>query len=177
MTLLAKRYAAALFALAAEQSAIDDVHEDVAAIGAVMADPAARWLLTSPDIKAAEREQVLGRLSAGRHALVANLIGVIAERRRLEVLFDLAAAFDAFVMEHRGEVAGTAESAHPLTDAELASLQALAGRLSGKKVTLKPVLDKKLLGGVRLVVCNVLYDGSLRAALSQLESRLLQTSV
>ena len=32
-------------------------------------------------------------------------------------------------------------------------------------------------GGVRLVVGNVLYDGSLRAALDQLEGRLAQASV
>ena len=35
----------------------------------------------------------------------------------------------------------------------------------------------ELLGGARLVVGNVLYDGSMRAALEQLQGRLMQASV
>jgi F-type H+-transporting ATPase subunit delta len=70
-----------------------------------------------------------------------------------------------------------AESAHPLGDAELAALTTLAGRLSGKKVQLTSIVRADLLGGVRLRVGNVLYDGSLRAALDQLQHTLTQTAV
>jgi F0F1-type ATP synthase delta subunit len=37
--------------------------------------------------------------------------------------------------------------------------------------------NPELLGGVRLIVGNVLYDGSLRAALTQLQDKLQQSSV
>lgn len=177
MTLLAKRYATALHSLAQEQDAVDAIGADLLAVHGALEAPGARALLTSPDVSTAERARVIAALAAGRHTLVGNLIGVLQHRRRLEVLFDLQPAYRALVMVQRGEVEGIAETAHPLGDAEVQALQALAGRLSGKKVHLKVALRRELLGGVRLFVGNVLYDGSLRQALEQLEQKLQQAAV
>ncbi|MCB9879524.1 MAG: ATP synthase F1 subunit delta [Planctomycetes bacterium] len=177
MTLLAKRYASALFALAKEKGAIDALASDLATVHAELAVPAARALLTSPDVSADERQQVLSKLTAGRHELLVNLVGVLQHRRRLEVLVDLPAAFRELVMVERGEVEGTAESAHPLSDDEMTSLNGLASRLSGMKVQLTAAHRPDLIGGVRLRIGNVLYDGSLRAALNQLEQKLQQSAV
>jgi F-type H+-transporting ATPase subunit delta len=177
MTLLAKRYATALFLLSKQHGAVDAVAADVLVLHQALAAPAARAAVTSPDVAAAERAKVLAALGRGRHQLVQNLIGVLHHRRRLEVLFDLYPAFHTLLLADRGEVEGVAESPHALGDAELASLQALAGRLSGKKVSLTVAIRPELLGGVRLRVGNVLYDGSMAATLTQLEQKLLQAAI
>ena len=177
MTLLAKRYATALFALAKDKGATDVVAADLAALHGELHAPSAGALLTSPDVSAEERKAILGKLTEGRHELVANLVGVLQNRRRLEVLVDLPTAFRDLFMADRGEVEGQAESAHPIGADELASLTELACRLSGKKVVLTASHRPDLLGGVRLTVGNVLYDGSLRAALSQLQDKLQQSTV
>ncbi len=177
MTLLAKRYASALFTLAKEKGAVDAVAADLAALHGELHAPGASALLSSPDVAADERAKVLGKLCEGRHELIANLVGVLQQRRRLEVLADLPTAFRELLMLDRGEVEGVAESAHPLADAELASLTELASRLSGKKVVLAAAHKPELIGGVRLVVGNVLYDGSLRAALDQLQTKLQHSTV
>lgn len=177
MTLLAKRYATALHVLATQQQAVDAVGADLAAVHAALAAPAARALITSPDVTAAERAGVLGKLVAGRHVLVQNLVGVLQHRRRLDVLFDLSPAYRALVMAARGELEGVAETAHPLGADELAALTALAGQLTGKKVQLTVAQRADLLGGVRLRLGNVLYDGSLRASLDQLQQKLQQSTI
>lgn len=177
MSLLAKRYAEALFALATQQGAVDAVAADLAAIHAALATPAACALVTSPDVKPDERARVLDKLTQGRGALVRNTLGVLQHRRRLEVLFDLHPEFRALVMAARGEVEGVVESAHALGADEVASLEALAGRLSGKKVKLTVVTRADVLGGVRLRVGNVLYDGSLQSQLGQLAQKLAQAAV
>lgn len=174
MTLLAKRYATALFALAKDKGVTDAVASDLAELHGELHAPHAGDLLTSPDVAADERVGILAKLTAGRHDLVANLVGVLQHRRRLEVLCDLPAAFRELYMDDRGEVEGTAESAHPLDEQELKSLTELACRLSGKQVVLTATHVPDLLGGVRLYVGNVLYDGSLRAALNQLQDKLQQ---
>lgn len=177
MTLLAKRYATALHVLATQQQAVDAVAADLAAVHAALASPAARALITSPDVTAAECAGVLGKLVAGRHTLVQNLVGVLQHRRRLDVLFDLHPAYRALMMAARGELEGVAETAHPLGADELAALTALAGRLTGKKVQLTVAQRADLLGGVRLRLGNVLYDGSLRASLDQLQQKLQQSAI
>lgn len=177
MTLLAKRYATALHVLATEQNAVDATAADLAALHTALQSPGARALITSPDVTAAERAGLLAKLVGQNNPLLKNLVGVLLHRRRLEVLFDLYPAFHALVMTSRGEIEGTAESAHPLSADELASLTALAGRLSGKKVHLTAATRADLLGGVRLRLGNLLYDGSLRAALDQLERKLQQAAI
>jgi F-type H+-transporting ATPase subunit delta len=177
MTLLAKRYAEALYAPAKGRGAIDAVGGELASLHQALQAPGARALLTSPDVTPAERSRLFGRLAQSSHPLVANLIGVLQHRRRIDALFDLHPAFRALAMADRGEVEGTAESAHPLDAAELQALGALAGRLSGKKVQLTTALRPELLGGVRLRIGNVLHDGSLLAALDQLERKLSQATI
>ena len=177
MSLLGKRYAHALHSLAQEQNAVDAIGSDLAAIHAALTAPGARALLASPDVKPEERSRILATLTKGRHQLVGNLVGVLQHRHRLDVLFDLHPEYRALVMAERGEVEGIAESAQPLTDADVQQLATLAGQLSGKKVQLTVALRPELLGGVRLRVGNVLYDGSLRQALEQLERRLQQAAI
>jgi F-type H+-transporting ATPase subunit delta len=177
MTLLAKRYATALHLLACQQGAVEAVEADLRWLHAVLAEPAARTLVVSPDVRAAETDRILARLGAGRHALVQRLLGVMHHRRRLAVLLDLYPAFRALCLADRGEVEGVVESPHPLDETTVAALQSLAGRLSGKKVSLTVVLRPELLGGVRLRIGNVLYDGSMQAALTQLEQKLLQAAI
>ena len=177
MTLLAKRYASALFTLAKDKGAVDAVAADLASLHGELHAPGALALIGSPDVAADERAKILGKLTEGRHELIANLVGVLQHRRRLEVLADLPAAFRELWMLDRGEVEGVAESAHPLGDDELEALSDLAGRLSGKKVVLTAAHKPELIGGVRLVVGNVLYDGSLRAALEQLQTKLQHSTV
>ena len=177
MTLLAKRYATALFALAKDKGAVDAIASDLSQLHGELHAPHAAALLTSPDVHVEERQQILNKLTAGRHELVANLVGVLQHRRRLEVLADLPTAFRELLMADRNEVSGVAESAHPLNEEELKALTDLACRLSGKKVTLTAKHRPDLIGGVRLVVGNVLYDGSLRAALNQLQNKLQQSIV
>lgn len=177
MTLLGKRYAQALHALATEQGAAAAVGKDLAALHEVLSDASIRAVLTSPDVSAPDRARILEKLTAGCHPLVTNTIGVLQHRRRLGVLFDLASAYRAIEMLARGEVDGVVESAMALEPAEVDALAQLASRLSGKKVHLDVAVRPDLLGGVRLRVGNVLYDGSLRAALVQLEQKLQQVAV
>ena len=88
MTLLAKRYAEAVYAAAKGQGAVDTVAADLHAIQQSLAAPAAKALLTSPDVTPAERTAVLDKLVAGRHTLTKNLVGVLQHRRRLSAVFD-----------------------------------------------------------------------------------------
>jgi F-type H+-transporting ATPase subunit delta len=177
MSLLAKRYATALHMAAREQSAIDQVRRDLATVHDVVLAPAVRALLTSPDLRFDERAALLGKLGQGMHVLVRNLLGMLQLRRRLDVLFDLHPEFHRLLLADRGEVLGVAETPRPLVGDELERLGALAARLSGRKVVLSVQIAPELIGGIRLRIGNVLYDGSVRTALDQLEQRLLQASL
>jgi F-type H+-transporting ATPase subunit delta len=173
MTLLGKRYATALLLAAKDARAVDQIAGDLAALHQELLVPAVRALLTSPDIGAVEREHVLGKLGAGRHQLVQNLLFVLQRRHRIEVMFDVYPAYRAQMLAERGEIEGTVETPLPLAADELQQMQELAARLAGAaKVSLAARIRPELLGGARLTLGHVLYDGSLRTALDQMEQQL-----
>lgn len=177
MTLLAKRYAVALHLAAKAAGSVGAVGNDLEGLHLAIQDPTVQKMWSSPEISAQERTRIAQKLAAGKSPLVANLLQVLLRRRRQEVLADLQPAYRALVMAERGEVEGVVESPLPLGAADVAQLQQLAHRLSGKQCQLSVKVRPELIGGVRLIVGNVLFDGSLKSALEQLEQKLLQASV
>jgi F-type H+-transporting ATPase subunit delta len=174
MTLLAKRYAAALFQVAQDKGVVDTVGADLQTLHAALQDPDVRAAVASPDSSPAIRRNVLEKLVAGKHELLGNLVQVVLARRREAMLPDLWPAWRALVMEARNEAEGVVETPHSLTDEDLGRLGQLATRLSGKTVTLSSRIMPDLIGGVRLRVRNELYDGSVKNALEQLQRQLLE---
>jgi len=177
MTLLAKRYASALLLAARAASAEDAIASDLAAVHAAVRVPGVRPMIASPDLTEQERERVLTKLTAGRHTLVQNLVKVLQHRHRIDVLFDIQPAFRALLMAQRGELEGIVETARPLAAEDESRLREVAGKIAGRKVALSVQVRPELVGGVRLRIGNVLYDGSLQSALSQLEKKLLQATL
>jgi F-type H+-transporting ATPase subunit delta len=177
MSLLARRYATALFQAARDRGALAAVAGDIAALHGAFADARVRALLTSPDVSGVEREHVLGKLAEGRHQLVRNLLFLARDRQRLTMLPDLHPELRALVLEHERRVEGVVETARPLAPAETAGIERLAARLCGKQVTLTVQVRPELIGGIRLRLGHELYDGSVATALEQLEQQLLQTPV
>lgn len=177
MSLLARRYANALFLAAREQGAIAAVGKDLEVLHHALSAPGAKAVLLSPDLKAHEREGLLERLAQCRHQLVKGLLNTALHRRRLEMLPDLQPAFRHLELKERGEVEGVAETAKPLDAGDLAQVEALAQKLAGKKVMLRVEVKPELIGGLRLRLGNELYDGSVSSALEQLERKLMQVAI
>lgn len=185
MTLLARRYATALHLAATQGNSEQQRGEQVAgqlladltAVHAALQLPGARAMLLSPDLGHEQRQQLLERLGQGRHPLLQNLLQLLLRRHRLEVLFDLQPAFRALVMQDRGQLDGVVETPLPLDEAQLADLQRLSEQLTRKQVALRVEVKPELIGGVRLRLGNVLYDGSVKSALDQLEQQLLSAPV
>jgi F-type H+-transporting ATPase subunit delta len=75
------------------------------------------------------------------------------------------------------EQAGLAEaeitSAHALNDADKAELEAQVAKLTGGRIRATYREDKSLLGGAVVRIGSTVYDGSIRAQLSQLKQRLV----
>lgn len=177
MSLLAKRYATALFEAAEQKGATDAVATDLATVAHALSDARVRAQLLDPRTPRGERKKALERIVGSGNELSRNLIGVLVRRRREAILPELHTVFTALVRESRGEVEGTVETAKPLDDSELRALEAAASTTFGKKVSLRVEVDPELIGGVRVRVGNTLFDGSVATALDDLERKLMEAPV
>ena len=170
---IARPYAEAAFKLAdgdgklAEWSATLAMLEQVAdheRVRAAMADPN----LSSAKVAGLFISILTGKLSGDAE----NFVRVMAENRRLELLGDVRAQYEALKNAREGVIEADVQSAFELTDAQLAELVSALEKRTGRKVKAQVRLDKSLIGGVRVVMGDKVIDGSARAQLGALESAL-----
>ena len=175
VTGLAGRYAAALYALAHEQGALDQTIEQIAALGRLIKEsqPLAA-LIANPLTDAGKAGKALDEALAaqGVSTLVRHFVGVVAANRRLRDLPMLIQGFGAYAAAKRGEAVAVVTSAHALSDTQRAQLTARLAEAGHGTVRLIEKLDAGLLGGLRLQIGDKLYDTTLKSRLNRLNYSL-----
>lgn len=169
---LADRYAAALYAYASEQNALDAVVSEMETLHRLIDSSADfRRLLESPLIDIAQsRRAALAVLEAeGIGKIVRDFVGVIANNRRLRSLPGIVGAFAALVAQKRGVVTAEVTTAHPLTDVQRQSLRARLIEAGYGNVNMNEHVDPTLLGGLVVKIGARLYDTSLKSRLQRLQ--------
>jgi F-type H+-transporting ATPase subunit delta len=175
MSVLIQRYATAIFEVASKGGVVDEVGQDLRKIHQTLDSAGMRALVVSPETTASRRQQVVMKIVEGAHQLTRNLVGVILQRRREAILYDLGPAYEELVRRARGEALGIVESAKPMDTVQHKQVEKTASQLTGKKVSLSVKENPDLIGGIRIYVGNTLYDGSIASALEQLERQLMET--
>ena len=165
---VARRYARALHALASEARRAEAVTDELAAFDQLLsAEPELREALLRPWVKAATKRgivlEVAGRL--GVSPLTRNFLALVAQRRRLDLLGEILAAYRARVDEAAGRSRARVRSAAPLSDAERAALREHLGRRLGRTVLLDTEVDPNLLGGFVAEVGSRVLDMSVAGQL------------
>lgn len=169
---VALRYATALFELARERGALDAVAGDVERVAKLAADPERGAWLTDARISAAAKRERLEKLAADMHPLSTNFLRLLSDKRRLEVLGELRAAFRRCLLAERNSAEGVVESPRPLDGEQLSALSTSLGALLGKRVELEARVRPELLAGVRVLVDNKLLDQSAAGRLEGLGTKL-----
>ena len=172
---VAERYASALFDLARDDSAIDEVQAELEKIAAMIDESTDfRRLVVSPVFSAEEQERAIAVIAdrAGVSTLMGNFMRLLARNRRLFALPDVVRAFLAMAARHRGQVTAEVTSAHPLSDAHMAALRTALKEKLGKDVTLSAHVNPALLGGLVVKVGSRMIDTSLRTRLMTVKAKL-----
>jgi len=166
------RYAAALYAHAEDQNALDATVAEMEMLGR-MIDASAdfRRLLESPliDVHQATRAAIAALESQGFGKLMRDFVGVVAANRRLRALRGIVIAFAALVADKRGVITAHVASAHPLTDVQRQQLRARLIEAGYGQVNILEQVDSTLLGGVVVKIGARLYDTSLKSRLQRLQ--------
>lgn len=170
---IARPYAEAVFKLADGQGKLADWSDNLANLAQVATDERMLRVIGDPKLSAAKVAGTLIAVLSGRLSGDAeNFVRVLADNRRLTVLGEIRAQFEALKHQREGVVEARVETAFPLDDAQLADLVARIETHTGRKVKASVSVDKELIGGVRVTIGDKVIDGSARAQLAALESAL-----
>jgi len=159
------RYAEALWNVSARAGRLERVRADVAKLGAALPAPNQDRL--------ARKKRLLAELS-GADEYVTNLVALLFDRRREEVLVQLAPAFRRLELQSANTVEGQVESARPLPAEVLAAMGRELKSVLGKEVLLENRIVPELLGGTRVTVSNRMIDYSVAGRLESLRRAMLE---
>lgn len=174
---VAKRYAQALFETAKDQNALEQVQEDVATLQKEYEEVEEfKHLIDSPVISNEVKLKTFSSLFQERlHPITFRFITLLINKNREGLLPAVATHFHELLDEYQGVVRGVVETVLPLSDEQLNKLQAQLHTRIGKDVLLSQRVDKNLLGGLRVVVQDLVFDASLRQQLNKIKLRISES--
>jgi F-type H+-transporting ATPase subunit delta len=169
---LAERYAAALFDLADERRALDEVAADLRQLRAMLAASSDfSRLIRSPVLSRDVQARAIGVLAASAEfsSVVRDFLAVVARNRRLFAIPAMIEAFLAKLAARRGEVSAQVTAAQALSEAQLRALDEQLRRSIGSKVSVDVRVDPELIGGMIVKVGSRMVDGSVKSRLQRLQ--------
>lgn len=170
MTQASKEYAAALFSIALENRCVRPWADALGEMAERMREnPAYCDLLTSPEIPAQEREELMRAAFAGMPEEPLRMAALMLRRGRAWEIPEAADRFRQLADEAEKHKTARVVSAAPLTEEEKERLiRRLAGD-TGAQITLSCETDPALLGGMLVEIDGRVIDGTLRTKLRELK--------
>jgi F-type H+-transporting ATPase subunit delta len=169
---MAGRYATALFELALESNAVDQLQAELNGFEALVASsPDLARLVRSPAFSAEEQARALGAVldKAGLKGIAANFLKVVAGNRRLFAVHDMIRGFKALVARHKGEVTAQVTVAEALNDARMNDIRNALRQVTGKDVQIDVTVDPSIIGGLKVKLGSRMVDASLRTKLNSIK--------
>ncbi|MFL6557182.1 MAG: F0F1 ATP synthase subunit delta [Bacillus sp. (in: firmicutes)] len=174
-SMVAKRYALALFQIAKETQALGVIEEELRVVKEVVQyNPELKAILNSSKLSIEKKKEILKTAFASVNVNVLNTLLILIDRHREDHIVDVANEFLELANNELGIAEAAVYSTRELTDAEREAISTVfAAKIGKKSLKIENIVDSNLLGGIRLRIGNRIYDGSLRGKLDRLERKLL----
>ncbi len=174
-TILARRYAKALFAVGKENESYEAYNETLQGLAGLYAsNPEIVDALTNPLYPLDVREKVMTDMvnSMGVDKVMGNFLNLLVQKKRAEILPEISEEFQIMVNIEKNVSHGSIISAVELSDELQANVQATLEKLTGKKVVLSTSVDPSLIGGIIAKVGDLVLDGSIQTQLAGLKDSI-----
>jgi F-type H+-transporting ATPase subunit delta len=168
---VARPYAEAAFKLAEASGALAKWSEMLSGLAHVAQDERVQRAVADPKLSEA---QVAGLFIAilSLSGEGENFVRVLAANGRLDLLPEIREQFEALKNEREGVIEAEIHSAFEMNEAQVSELVQRLEKRTGRRVRTRIVMDKDLIGGVKIVLGDKVIDGSARAQLGALETAL-----
>jgi F-type H+-transporting ATPase subunit delta len=168
---IAYPYANALFALAKSQNKLSQWQLVLSRLGLVALSPAFKQLTNNPQL---EKSQVLECLLDGGDEELRRFLSLLIQGNRLNILAEIVGLFDKLVAKEQNTAKALIQSAFVMDDAEINSFEKLLSKKYGKQITAELEVVPNLIGGVKIIIDDVIIDASIKGSLNKMAAQLIQ---
>lgn len=170
---IARVYADGLFRAAEEVDRVQPVGRDLHSfVEAYHGSRELRDMFSNQDIPGETRKLLVLELTEGGDPLVRNLLRLLIDKGREDILEDLDKAFADMVEVASNVVTVVLTTARPIPQSLKAEVKASLESSLQKIVELEHAVDESIIGGVKLRIGDRIADASIRHRLDQLRVRL-----
>lgn len=172
---IAARYATAVYDLAKDDEAVEDIETDLASLTAAMAESADfNALIASPIYTRRQQGAAIAAIAEkmGLSRIMTNTLNLMASKRRLFVLPQLVRSLREQIAADKNEVTADVVSAKPLNKEQSDRLAETLKKTTGKTVSINATVDESLIGGMIVKVGSKMIDTSIRSKLNSLQNAM-----
>lgn len=173
MNELSIRYGQALFSLASDKNQVLEYQEEMKAWEEIFKDNEEFYtILQSAFISQKERKEILKKTLKGMNEDILHLLFVVIDNNRVDLIPDIFIAFNSLCNEMKGVKEGIIYSPFALKKEQISQIEKKISTLENNKVDLRNQIDKSLIGGVKVVIGDHIYDDSIKHHIDELKSNL-----
>ncbi|ARI76079.1 F0F1 ATP synthase subunit delta [Halobacillus mangrovi] len=174
-SIVAKRYAQALFQLAEEHLKVDQIAEELNVVKDVFGkNPSVYTFLKHPKVTTEDKKRVVAKSFQALSAEVLNTLKLIVDRHREDIIFDMINEYMSKIADKKGVAEATVYSVRELSDKEKEQIsKVFAPKVGKQSLNITNMIDSSLLGGIRVRIGNRIFDGSVSGKLNRLERELV----
>lgn len=173
-TILARRYAKALFSLGKEGAKNENYSEALGAIADLYKEEQVENALVNPLYPLDARQKIMAKIAelVKADTVLTNFLNLLVEKKRADILPDIAYEMQAMVDLEQNISHGSVISAIDLDESLKEKIQKSLEKITGKKVILEASVDPSIIGGVIAKVGDLVLDGSIRTQLNGLKESI-----
>ena len=167
------RYAKAIFEIAIEENAIENVFNDMNVIDSLSNDSSDfRNLLTNSQIKYQDKKNAILSLIESYSGLTVKLIDLLINNKRVYIVNDIAKSFIQLYNRHNDIKEAVVITATPINKDLEEKILSKINVADIKSINLKNIVDPSILGGFIIRFDGIEYNASVKQNLNNLKTEL-----
>lgn len=171
------RYARSLTEIVFEENLEPEVTENLRTYGEIFrAVPDLLEVFHTPAIPRESKEKLLDELMSKYpvNPVASNFLRILLQHNRIGFFQHIFGLYLKLVNEHKGIVSARVTTAMALSEEEVKNLAERLSAITRKSVTIEPLMDAAILGGVIVQLGSTVFDGSIKAQLAEMKRRLAE---
>ncbi|QJG67000.1 F0F1 ATP synthase subunit delta [Mycoplasma phocoenae] len=170
-----QNYAIALFELSTEQNKTDEFYIQFKKITSAFRDePDFAKVLNSYSIPNEDKYKMIDNVFSGNDQLIINFIKILSKEHMITKIVYIYEVFRNFYYEAKKIKRGTIFSTTPLTEKEIEQFTQKYSIMFNFNLILKNRIDKSIIGGVKIVIDDIVIDNTILNQLNKLKDSILK---
>ena len=180
MSLVGKRYANALLSIADEKKSIDKYRQSLKNMVYYYENvPELAPFIKNPQLNKEDKKKVLCEIMGNEpDDGLLNFVKVLVDKERMDIIPDILENYEVLANEKQNIVLIKLTSAMLLEDGQIEDIKRkYQKQFGGSRIEIKNIVDKSIIGGLKLEVGDKIIDATLKTKLKGLKEHILNSEL